>query len=204
MSPSQGSTDSGRRRIWPLLRFVAGLGLAGLALAALNGQRGELIGASSELGHLRLEWVALAGVVEVLSFASFGALQRRLLRAGGVSLSLRESTGLSLAAGAIASSIPAGPAFASVFAFRYYRRKGANDALAGWTLLATLVCAALALGLVASAGVGLASREGASYDLVGVILGVLFITLVADAVVLQRRWLAMLAKAMRRALSVGR
>ena len=174
------------------MRFVVGLGLAGLALAALNGQRGELIGASSELAHLKIGWMILGGFVEVMSFVSFAGLQRRLLQVGGVELPMGQATALTLAAGAIASSIPAGPAFASVFAFRYYRRKGANDALAGWTLLATLVCAALALGLLATAGVALASSEGASYNLVGVILAILFITVVADAVVLQRHWLATL------------
>jgi hypothetical protein len=99
-------------------------------------------------------------------------------------------TGLSLAAGAIANSVPAGPAFASVYAFRHYRRKGADEALAGWTLVATLVCAAFALALVASTGLLLALHEATTYDLVGVSLGALVLSLVADAVVLQRRWLA--------------
>ncbi len=181
-----------RKKWWPYVQFIGGLGLAALAFNALNGQRDELIGATSALSHLRIEWFALGACFEILSLACFGLLQRRLLHAGGVAVRAGEATALSLAAGAIASSVPAGPAFASVFAYHLYRRRGANDAFAAWTLLATLVCAALSLGVVATVGVLLAFGEGKSYDLIGVILGVLVITLVADAIVLQRRWLAWL------------
>lgn len=173
-----------------MLRFVVGLLLAALAFWALNGQRGELLGASKELAHLRLGWLLVAIGVELCSFICFGALQRQLLRAGEVRIDLGFATLLTLAAGAIANSIPAGPAFASVYAFRRYRHKGADDALALWVLLATLVCEALALGLVAAAGVALSVHESTSYDLAGVVLGVLVISVVADAVVWQRRWLA--------------
>jgi uncharacterized protein (TIRG00374 family) len=181
-----------RSKRFAVARFVVGIGLGVLALWALNGQRGELIGASKELAHLHLFWLIVAAACELISFACFGLLQRRLLAAGHVEISAGFATLLSLAAGALANSVPAGPAFASVYAFRRYRRKGADDALALWTLLATLVCASLALGLLATAGVALAVQESTSYDLVGVVLGVLVISLLADAVVWQRRWLAKL------------
>jgi len=187
VSPAAAPT---RSRRFAVARFCLGLALGGLVLWALNGQRGELIGASKALSHLRLGWLFVAAAFEVASFVCFGLLQRRLLRAGGVRVSAAFATLLTLAAGALANSVPAGPAFASVYAFRRYRRKGADDALALWVLLATLVCAALGLGLVATAGVALAVEESTSYDLVGVVLGVLVISLVADAVVWQRRWLA--------------
>jgi hypothetical protein len=183
-----------RSRWWHVLRFVIGLGLAALALWALNGQRGELVGASAELTHLDAGWLALAIACEIVSFTSFGALQRRLLQAGGVQTGLGLMTALSAASAAIANSFPGGPAFSSIYVFRFYRRHGADETLAAWTLLATFVCAAAALGLVATAGVALAASEGASYDLVWVILGVFAISVVADAVVFQRRWLARLAE----------
>lgn len=170
--------------------MVIGIALGLLALSAVLGQRGELSGASAVLGHLRIGWLIVAIASELVSLAQFGQLQRRLLSAGQVDLGFPDAVALSFAAGAIADSLPAGPAFASVYAFRLYRRAGADDALAGWTLLATLVCAALTLSLVATAGVGLALRESSSYGLVGVILGLLLISVMADAIVLQRRWLA--------------
>jgi uncharacterized membrane protein YbhN (UPF0104 family) len=172
------------------VRFVAGLALAALALWALNGQRGELVGASEELTHLDLGWLLLAIVLEIASYVSFAILQRRLLSVGGVRTGVAFMTTLSAASAAIANSLPGGPAFSSIYVYRAYRRRGADETLAVWTLLATFVCAAATLGLVATAGVVLASSEGATYDLVGVIFGVFAISVVADAVVFQRRWLA--------------
>lgn len=184
-----------RSRAWRILRFAIGLLLAALALYVLNGQRGELVGASAILGRLRIGWLLLAILAEAGSFVSFGALQRKLLRCGGVEAGLGFTTGLCMAAGAITNSLPGGPAFSSVYAFRQYRRKGADEAVAGWILLATLVCAALGLGLLATVGVLIAFRQGSAYDLIGVVLGVLVIAAVADAIVWQRRWLAHVAVA---------
>ncbi|MGD0894601.1 MAG: lysylphosphatidylglycerol synthase transmembrane domain-containing protein [Acidimicrobiales bacterium] len=182
-----------RTRSWQVLRFVVGLGLAALAFWALNGQRGELVGASAELTHLDVGWLCLAIAFEIASLVSFGVLQRRLLQVGGVRMGLGSMAALSAASAAIADSLPGGPAFSSIYVYRFYRRWGADETLAAWVLVATLVCAAAALGLVATAGIALAASEGASYDLVWVILGVFAVSVVADAIVFQRRWLARVA-----------
>ncbi|MGA8295826.1 MAG: lysylphosphatidylglycerol synthase transmembrane domain-containing protein [Acidimicrobiales bacterium] len=176
-------------RWWHAARLFAGLGLAALALWALNGRRSELVDASGELARLVIPWLLLAIASEIASLVCFAELQRRLLNSGGVRVPLSFMTSLTFAAGAISNSLPAGPAFASVYAFGVYRRRGANDTLAAWTLLATFACAAAGLGLIATAGVILATRESASYDLIGVILGVFAISIAVDAVVFQRRWL---------------
>ena len=175
------------------IRFVVGIALAGAAFYVLNGQRNELIGASARLANLDVGWLLVAIALEIASFVSFAALQRHLLSVGRVGVPLRFMTLLTFASGAIADSVPAGPAFSSVYAFRRYRRRGANDAVAGWTLVATFVCASLGLGLVACAGVAIAAQEGAAYDLVPVAVGVLVLSLVADAIVWQRRWIVRLA-----------
>lgn len=179
-----------RSRWWPVVRFVVGLGLAALALSALKGQRAELVGASEELTHLELVWLLVAIVLEIASFVSFGLLERRLLSVGGVRAGVGFMTTLSAAQAAIANSLPGGPAFSSIYVYRAYRRRGADETLAVWTLLATFVCSAATLSFVATAGVVLAFSESAAYDLVGVILGLFAVSLVADAVVFQRRWLA--------------
>jgi putative heme transporter len=188
------STAIPRRRVtqtrwWHVLRLIVGLALAALALWALNGRRSELVDASGELARLIVPWLLLAIASEIASFICFAELQRRLLNSGGVRTRLSFMTFLTLAAGAIADSLPAGPAFASVYAFGAYRRRGANDTLAAWTLLATFACAAAGLGLLATAGVILATKESTSYDLIGVILGVFAISIAVDAIVFQRRWL---------------
>jgi uncharacterized protein (TIRG00374 family) len=189
---SQPAGRHRRTRGWQVLRFVVGIGLGAVALWAIDGQRGELSGASHSLGHLDVGWL-LAGIAcEFVSFAWFGVLQRRLLGCGGVEIDVGYATALSLAAGAIADSLPAGPAFSSIYAYRQYRRRGADDALSAWTLVATLMCAALGLALLATVGVLLATRESAAYGLVGVTLSVLAVAVAADAVVWQRQWLARL------------
>jgi uncharacterized protein (TIRG00374 family) len=180
-------------RWWKVGRFVVGIGLGALALYALNGQRGELVGATDELAHLHATWLYVGVVSEIVSIAAFACLQVWLLRVGGVRLGLVRMLAITFGAGAIASSMPAGPAVSSVFAFRQYRRGGADDALAVWTLVATLTCASLSLALLSTAGVLVAERQGASYDLIGVTIGVLIVAVIASVVVWQRRSLIAIA-----------
>lgn len=129
---------------------------------------------------------------------AFAEMQGRLLRSGGVTMPRGRLIALTVAAGTIASSIPAGPAVSSVFAYRQYRRYGADEAIAGWALVATLVTSALGLTLLATAGLALAGHQGAAFDLVGVTLGLLFITMIAAAVMWQRRSLSRVGLALLR------
>jgi hypothetical protein len=181
----------GRRRrfgrAWPWIKFVGGLGLAGLAFWAVDGHSGELSGASHLLAHLRWQWIMVAAVVELGSFVAFALVQRNLLRAGGVNMSAGRLTAVTLASTAIANSIPGGPLVASVYAFRQYRRRGADGTLAGWTLGAVFVCAAVSLALVAAAGLAIAGAEGANLDLIGVTASVLVLALLLGVLFVQRR-----------------
>jgi putative heme transporter len=184
----------GRRRLfgraWPWIKYIGGIGLAVLALWAVAGQRGELSGASHYLAHLRWQWLAAAAVLEVGSFVAFAAVQRRLLAAGGVDMSLGRATSVTLASNAIANSIPAGPLVSLVYAFRQYRRRGADSAVAGWTLGALFVSASVTLAVVAAGGVAIAGAEGAGLDLIGVTVGVLIAAVALGALFVQRRALA--------------
>ena len=180
------------RGAWPWLKYVAGLGLAALALWALAGRTGELSGASGYLDHLRWWWLALALAAEAGSLVAFALIQKRLLEAGHVHPSTARLTAVTVASTAIANSMPAGPVVSAVFAFRQYRRQGADEALAGWTLAAVFVAASVTLALVAAVGVTVAGAEGAGLDLVGVTVGVLVGALALGAVFLQRRALVWL------------
>jgi hypothetical protein len=179
-------------RAWPWIKFGGGLGLAALALWAVAGRSGELSGASHYLAHIRWQWILAASAAELVSFLAFALVQRRLLWAGGVDMSVGRATAVTLASTAIANSMPAGPLVSSVFAFRQYRRRGADIALAGWTLGAVFVSAAVTLAVVAAAGVAIASAEGAGLDLIGVTVGVLLAALVLGALFLQRRFIVWL------------
>lgn len=199
---SDGATGAGRavrerqlgaRRSnsgWQLVRFVIGIGLGLLAIWAVSGHFDELAGASSELAHLNVGWLLIGIGLEAMSLLAFGLLEKRLLRCGGVSGSTARFTAISFAAGAIASSLPAGPLVASAFNFRQFRRLNASEPLAAWALLATLVFSALGLALLATAGVVMAERQSSTLDLIGVTIGVLVIAIAAVTAVYQRRALA--------------
>ncbi len=180
------------RRAWPWLKYFVGLALAGVALWALTGRTGELSGASNYLNHLRWWWLALAVVAEAGSLVAFALIQKRLLEAGRVYVSTARLTAVTVASTAIANSMPAGPVVSAVYAFGQYRRRGADEALAGWTLAATFVAASVTLALVAAVGVTVAGAAGAGLDLVGVTVAVLVGTIALGAVFLQRRALGWL------------
>ena len=177
------------RRTWSLIRFAGGIALGGIALWAVSGRGAELAGASTELSHLDVggcwsrsesrrcrSWPSPAWTSAYwLAAASARAWD-------GSPRFLRGRCYRQLAAGRAGGR--------SAFGFRQFRRLGASETLAAWTLLATLVFSALGLALLATAGVVVAERQGAALDLVGVIVGIFAITLAGAAAVYQRRALA--------------
>ena len=181
---------SRQSRAWRYIRFAIGLALGGVALWAVSGQGGELTGASAELSRLNVGWLLVAILVEALSLVAFARLDQRLLSCGGVRAGIGRFTVISFAAGAIASSLPGGPLVASAFGYRQFRRLGSSEALAAWALLATLVFSALGLAILATAGVVMAEREGSTFDLVGVTVGVLLVTIAGATAVYERRAMA--------------
>ncbi len=174
------------RRAWPVLRVVLGFALAGLALWVVYGRGGEL--QASRPSHLHWVWLLPALVVEALSLVSFGFMQRRLLKTGGVTAPTGPIVGLSLASQAISNSLPGGPALAAAYSFRWYRRFGADDALAGWTLIGALIGASLSLALGAAAGVALAADAGADEGLIPVVVGVLALSVGMAVLFVKQEW----------------
>ncbi|HEX3946988.1 MAG TPA: YbhN family protein [Acidimicrobiales bacterium] len=175
---------------WPVLRWVLSIGLLVLAVEELNGHRSELSGLGGILGQLQWWWLPLAGAAEAASLVAFTGVQYRLLGAGGLRARPRPLFGVTLASQAITNSLPGGPALAAVYGFRWYRRLGADDALAGWALVGSAVAAAFSLALVAAGGVVFATEQGATLDLIPVVAGVLVITLAIGALFLYERPLA--------------
>ena len=114
---------SWQRRTWPWVQFIAGIGLALLALWALAGRRDELTGITHYLDDINGAWVAAGLAAEAASLVAFALIQRACLATGGVRVTRSQMTALTVAATAISNSIPAGPLVASVFAFRQYRRR---------------------------------------------------------------------------------
>jgi putative heme transporter len=179
-----------RRRIWPTVRLLLGFGVAGLVLWVLASHRDELSGLSEVFKTLNWWWVPTAVLAEVLSFVCFAGLQYELLRSGGLEAPTVPLLKMTFASQALTNSLPGGNAAATVYGFRWYRRFGADDTLAAWSLVGTLVASIVSLSLVATAGLILATEAGASFDLIPVIVGALVLTLAAGALFVYERPLA--------------
>jgi uncharacterized protein (TIRG00374 family) len=180
----------GRRWLGHALRWGIGIAAAIVAFNALFSRRDELAGALTTLEHLRYEWVFFAVVAEFASIGAYAALTRQLLRAGGVDISLSELSGITLAANAIQNSLPAGPAWSTVYAYRQFRRRGADPVLVGWTLAISVLIAIATLGAIALVGLVVSEDQAASLDLVRVIVVVAVVILLL--VVAARRGLVSL------------
>jgi len=111
-------------------KYVIGLVLAALAFEQLVGHKSELTEATLALRHLRWEWVLLGVAAEAGSFLAFAQVQRRSLRAGRADVAIGPMVAITLAAQSITNSLPAGSFIAPVYAFRQYRRRGADEAVA--------------------------------------------------------------------------
>jgi uncharacterized protein (TIRG00374 family) len=149
-----------------------GIALAGLAIYLVQGKTDELSGAGSFLTNLRWWWLVPAAGAEALSYLSFAAMQRRLLLAGEVVVPMTTMSGITMAGNAIQNSLPAGVVLSAAYAFRQFRRYGADDVLSGWVVIAMGAVSLITLSVLAAVGLGLAASTGSAYDLVESILGV--------------------------------
>src|SRR5258707_763014 len=112
--------------------------------------------------------------------APLARLQRRLLRAGGVRLSMPSVVVIVYASNAISVSIPiAGAPMSAAFSFRSFARRGADRSLAGWVLTISGVISTIAFVLIVAVGALLSGNTVAA--VVGT-LGALATALVAAGV----------------------
>ena len=188
--PPRPPHSSRRKRAWRIARFVVSLALAAFAVHVVYGQRDELAGATTYLENLRWPWLVAAAGVELSSIVAFAALQRRLLQAGHVAIPLTTLTMITFAGNAIQNSLPAGPVWSGVYAFRQFHERGADDVLAGWLLIGTAAVADIALVILAAVGLAAASGTGSGFDLVKVILGLLVLAVVIIGLWSRRDWIA--------------
>jgi uncharacterized protein (TIRG00374 family) len=175
------------KRVQPYARVVLALVAVGLTAWVLSGHLAELEGASAYLTHIRWVWLIPAVAAEVGSFVAFALVQQELLSAGQLRVSLRWLTAVTIANIAITDSLPTGSVVATIFTYRQYRRRGADEVLAGWAIIALLVVTSVTLAVIAATGVGIAGSESSSFDLVGVTIGILLLTLVLGGLFVQRR-----------------
>ncbi len=188
-APSVPRRSAGRW-VWLAVRVVVLAGLAYLAAEVIISNSAELSGAASFLAGAHWDWIAAAAAAEVVSFLAFAQLPRRLLIAGGVRTGLGVMTAITVAANSMNVSLPGGGAFAFVFSYRQFRRRGADEALSAWTLVALTLLTALTLSLLAVAGLAIAGSDGPVAGLWPLIPLVLAVPAVLVVILLWPRLLA--------------
>ncbi len=160
------------KRAWPITRTLIGFALVLIAVWVLSSKGSELSGFADVFKTLNWWWVPPAFLAEILSYLFFAGMQYELFLAGHLKPPWRPLVKLSFASQALTNSLPVGNAVATVYGFRWFRRFGADNTLAVWALAGTLVASVVSLSLVAIIGLGLATNQGASFDLVPVLIGV--------------------------------
>ena len=168
------------------LRYLAGVVIGVLVLAALFSQRGDLRGVSHEFSHLSPGWLGASILAELASILSFAYLQRVVLENGATTMGLGRLLAISLANNAIANTVPGEPAVSSAYRYREYRRRGASAAAAGWTILTIIIAQAIGLSLLVLLGVVVTLVTGARATSTGVAVSGLVVVLAAGAVLVRR------------------
>jgi len=188
------------------LRLGVGVVLGVVAVQVVLANTAELAGAGGYLERANGGWIAVAAVAECLSYLNFTVLQRRLLSAGGLHLGMPFLGCMSLAGNAISNTLPAGGAFATVFAYRQFRRRGADEALTTWVVVAFTALTSVALAVLAIVGLLIAGEDGGVSGLVPLVVVLLVGPAVAVAVLLRPRLLLPTVVPVLRAVSraVGR
>jgi len=174
------------RRGQAVLRYVLGILIGSVVLVLLFGRRGEFAAAWRQITSADPGWVALAIGSESLSLLAFAWLQHRVLRFSGTAIPVPALFALALANDAIASTVPGEPAVSSAYRYRYYRRRGASGASAGWTIFTILIALAIGMSLVLLLGVVIALTGSTSMTGAGVTIVGLVIVVGAGAVLVRR------------------
>jgi uncharacterized protein (TIRG00374 family) len=188
------------RHLREVVRYVLGISVGIVVLLVLYGRRTEFVAAWHQLGHVAVGWLAAAVTAEAASLWTYAYLQQRVLRLGGASIAMPGLFVLTLANDAIANTVPGEPAVSSAYRYRYYRRRGATGATAGWTVFTILIAQAIGMSLLLLLGVIVALAASTSSRSTGAAAIGLVIVLVAGAILIRRDVVLRLAGTLVRAV----
>lgn len=153
------------RNGWARARAVFTVVLAAVGGLAIYQHRSEIAGAGAALSHVRVGWLFLSIVAELGSMAAFARLQRWLLRAGGVDVSLGLMVEITVAGNALSTSLPGGAAWSATWSFEQLRRHGAQKVLAAWVILVAGALSSFAVFEIVAIGSWVAGARGPVADL---------------------------------------
>lgn len=183
-SPESVVLERSRPRFRPSQIAIVVACFAGLA-GLLAAEHSELSKALSALGHAKPGFVAAAIVAEWLSIVGFVRLQRWLLKAGDLRLTVESILAITLAGDALSLSVPlAGAGLGAAFTYREFERRKVLPAAAAFVPAASGVVSTVSLTLIV-AGAAIASGN----DVAGVlgIVGAALIVVAAFGLVLAMR-----------------
>jgi len=192
---SGGADPAGSRYRGAVVRYLVGIVIGCVILWLLIRKRGELASAWHHLAGASGWWLAAAVAAETMSLLMYAWLQQRALRLSGTVIALPGLFLLTLANDAIACTVPGEPAVSSAYRYRYYRRRGASGASAGWTIFTVLIAQAIGMSLLLLLGVVVALASSASTFGAGVTVLGLVVVLGAGAILIRRDLVLRLASA---------
>ncbi len=179
-----------RRWIWLMLSS------AGLVLAVQEvvGSRAELLSAIGDLRRVSWTWLGVAILAEWCSYTAVAFAQRRLLRAGGVTVRVGTLGRLAVASQAMGSVLPVGYLVSNVVVLGGLTRRGVGKMLALWMLAMVGLLYIVTLVLIGLVGAQLAPPSKDVPDLrvvAAIVLGVViggFVAVVAVNRMRRRPW----------------
>jgi putative heme transporter len=121
-----------RRRRW--IGIILGLACLLVAARAVSRGRAELLVGLGGLPRLSWIWLLPAVAAECCAFTALALTQRRILRAGGVNVSVSPLARLAVTSQAVGSVLPAGYLFSGVVVLRVLARRGVSQLLVLWML----------------------------------------------------------------------
>lgn len=157
-----------------------------LGAVSVAGQWSTVESAVGQLAHLHWRFVRWAVYAEAVSIVAYAWLGRALLRAGRRRVAMGSMIAISLASNALATSIPAGPAWAASFSFEQFRRRGVGRGVAAFVPLLSVALSAASLVMLILAGVDLAGATGPAASFRPVVTALVVALLIAVALVLRR------------------
>ncbi|MHB8465270.1 MAG: lysylphosphatidylglycerol synthase domain-containing protein, partial [Acidimicrobiales bacterium] len=171
---------------WPRVRLVVSAAILAAGIVGAVNRRPQLVQAARRINGLHIDWLLLAVVFEAVSMIVFAELQRHMLKEGGVCIRRGAMVQITLAANALALSVPGGAAVSTGWSYAELRRRGVERVLAGWAVLMAGALSSFALFLALATGSWVAGSHGPVASLRGLALALAAIPVAAAGVALIR------------------
>lgn len=142
------------------VKIAAGAGALVAALHTLQGKLPSTDALAQAATAVRLPWLIAAAAAIFFSINLFARLQERLLKAHGVQVPHCRMVALTYSRTAITFTLPGGSVLSTAYAYREYRRHGADQRKAGTVLLLAGAVSAAALAALAAVGMVLGEVLG--------------------------------------------